>query len=121
MKKSLIAALGLIVLALPPATAPALAGDWMSGGDIKRELVDTEMSFRGRVSGKIIYLEDGKMRMVSSAGRQLFGEWRIDEDAGTLCSVFYMRRKARESCFRARHEGFGYRTDQGYQLMPLEF
>jgi hypothetical protein len=99
----------------------ASAADWMSAPDIKRELVDTELAFRGRVSGKVIYREDGRMRMVSSAGRQIFGEWRIDDDTGTLCSLFYTRRKGKESCFRTRHDGFGYRTDQGYRLMPLEF
>jgi hypothetical protein len=89
MKKSCIAALGLIVAGLPMAgnTGTASAADWMSAPDIKRELVDTELAFRGRVSGKVIYREDGRMRMVSSAGRQIFGEWRIDDEAGTLCSV----------------------------------
>jgi hypothetical protein len=97
------------------------AADWMSAPDIKRELVDTELAFRGRVSGKVIYREDGGMRMVSSAGRQIYGEWRIDDDTGSLCSLFYTRRQGKESCFRTRHDGFGYRTDQGYKLMPLEF
>lgn len=123
MKTSCIAALGLIVAGLPMAgtTGTASAADWMSAPDIKRELVDTELAFRGRVSGKVIYREDGGMRMVSSAGRQIYGEWRIDDDTGSLCSLFYTRRQGKESCFRTRHDGFGYRTDQGYKLMPLEF
>ena len=56
MNRSCIAALGLIVVmystAAPP---PAAAADWMSGGDIKRELLGTELAFRGRFSGRIIY------------------------------------------------------------------
>ena len=50
-----------------------------------------------------------------------WGKWGPDDEAGTLCSVFYTRRKGKESCFRTRHDGFGYRTDQGYKLMPLGF
>ena len=116
----LIALAGLAVPALAGAT-PASAADWMSAPDIKRELVDTELSFRGRYSGRIIYREDGGMRMIASSGKQLFGQWRIDEATGSLCSMFFTRRTAGESCFRTRHDGFGYRTDQGYRLMPLEF
>jgi hypothetical protein len=71
MKKSCIAALGLVVAGLPLAGPARRAADWMSAPDIKRELVDTELAFRGRVSGKVIYREDGGMRMVSSAGRQI--------------------------------------------------
>jgi hypothetical protein len=52
---------------------------------------------------------------------RFIGEWRIDDDTGSLCSLFYTRRQGKESCFRTRHDGFGYRTDQGYKLMPLEF
>ncbi len=122
MNRSCIAALGLIVVmystAAPP---PAAAADWMSGGDIKRELLGTELAFRGRFSGRIIYRADGRMRMVSANGKQVFGEWRIDDDTGSLCSQFYTRRKGKESCFRTRHDGLGYRTDQGYKLMPLQF
>jgi hypothetical protein len=46
MKKSCIAALGLVVAGLPLA-GPAGAADWMTAPDIKRELVDTELAFRG--------------------------------------------------------------------------
>lgn len=118
MKKFALIALALLV---SPAVQPAAAGDWMSAGDITREIVGTELSFKGRFSGKVIYDEDGVMRMVSSAGRQLYGQWRLDEETNSLCSKFRTRRAARESCFRTRHDGFGYRTDQGYKLMPLTF
>ena len=122
MKKSCIAALGLTVLGLSMnVPSPAIAADWMSAGDIKRELLGMELAFRGRFAGRILYRADGGMRMVSSSGKQLFGEWRIDNDTGSLCSQFYTRRKGKESCFRTRHDGFGYRTDQGYKLMPLQF
>ncbi len=117
----LIAFAGLAAAGLAAITAPASAAEWMSAPDIKRELVDTELSFRGRYSGRIIYRQDGGMRMVASSGRQLFGQWRIDEETGSLCSMFFTRRKAGESCFRTRHDGLGYRTDQGYRLMPLGF
>jgi hypothetical protein len=122
MKKPYIAALGLIVVSLPIAGGlPARAADWMSAPDIKRELLGTELAFRGRFSGRIIYRADGRMRMVAANGKQVFGEWRIDEDSGSLCSQFYTRRKGKESCFRTRHDGLGYLTDQGYKLMPLGF
>ena len=122
MKKSCFAALALTVLGLSmTAPPPAIAADWMSAGDIKRELLGTELAFRGQFTGRILYRADGGMRMVSSSGKQVFGEWRIDDDTGSLCSQFYTRRKGKESCFRTRHDGLGYRTDQGYKLMPLQF
>jgi hypothetical protein len=116
----LIALAGLAAPGLAAAT-PASAAEWMTAPDIKRELVDTELSFRGRFSGRIIYRQDGGMRMIASSGKQLFGQWRIDQETGSLCSVFFTLRKAKESCFRTRHDGLGYRTDQGYRLMPLGF
>ena len=33
----------------------------------------------------------------------------------------WKRKKRKEICYRTRHDGFGYRTDQGYKLMPLGF
>ena len=35
--------------------------------------------------------------------------------------TIFLRNKRREVCYRTRHDGFGYRTDQGYKLMPLGF
>jgi hypothetical protein len=117
----LIALAGLAAAGLAAVTTPASAADWMSAPDVKRELLGTELAFRGRFFGRIIYRADGRMRMVAANGEQVFGEWRIDEASGSLCSQFYTRRKGKESCFRTRHDGLGYLTDQGYKLMPLGF
>jgi hypothetical protein len=118
MKKSLLIALSVAASLLP---AKANAADWMSSADIMRELVGTELSFRGKRNGKIIYRKSGVMHMVSRKGRSVFGKWRIDEDSDSICSRVTQRKKAREFCYRTRHDGFGYRTDQGYKLMPLRF
>jgi hypothetical protein len=118
MKKSLLIALSAASVLLPQNV---LAADWMSGREIMKELVGQELSFRGKISGKIIYRRSGEMRMLSTKGRAVYGEWRIDEENGSLCSRLKQRRKAKEICYRTRHDGFGYRTDQGYKLMPLGF
>ena len=118
MKKSLLIVLSAASVMLPQNL---LAADWMSGRDIVKELVGRELSFRGKRKGKIIYRKSGEMRMLSTRGRAIYGKWRIDEDSGSLCSRFNMRRKRKEICYRTRHDGFGYRTDQGYKLMPLGF
>ena len=118
MKKSLLIALSAASVLLPHNV---LAADWMSGGEIMKELVGQEFSFRGRLSGKIIYRRSGEMRMLSTKGRVVYGEWRIDDENGSLCSRIKQRRQAKEICYRTRHDGFGYRTDQGYKLMPLGF
>lgn len=118
MKKSLLIALSAASLFLPHNV---LAADWMSGGEIMKELVGQELAFRGKLSGKIIYRKSGEMRMLSTKGRAVYGEWRIDEENGSLCSRIKQRRQAKEICYRTRHDGFGYRTDQGYKLMPLGF
>ncbi len=118
MKKSLLIVLSVVSVVLPQNL---LAADWMSGRDIVKELVGKELSFRGKRNGKIIYRKSGEMRMLSTRGRAIYGKWRIDEESGSLCSRFIQRRKRREICYRTRHEGFGYRTDQGYKLMPLGF
>ena len=118
MKKSLLIALSVTVLFLP---MQANAADWMSGRDIMRELVGTELAFRGKLNGKIIYRQSGEVQMLSGTGRSVYGKWRIDEETGALCSKLSQRTNKKEVCYRARHEGFGYRTDQGYKLMPLGF
>ncbi len=99
----------------------AQAADWMSGGDIMKELVGQELAFHGRLSGKIIYRKSGEMRMISSKGQPVYGKWRIDQEKGSLCSRIIQRKKRKEICYRTRHDGFGYRTDQGYKLMPIGF
>lgn len=118
MKKSLLIALSAATILLPHNV---LAADWMSGGEIMKELVGQELAFRGKLSGKIIYRKSGKMRMLSTKGRVVYGEWRIDEENGSLCSRIIQRKLGNEICYRTRHDGFGYRTDQGYKLMPLGF
>ena len=118
MKKSLLIALSAAAMLLPHNVS---AADWMSGGDIMKELVGQELAFRGRLSGKIIYRKSGEMRMLSTKGRVVYGEWRIDEESDSLCSRIKQRRESKEVCYRTRHDGFGYRTDQGYKLMPLGF
>jgi len=118
MNKSLLIAFSFACVLLPHK---AHAADWMSGHDIMKELVGQELSFRGRLSGSIIYRRSGEMRMISSKGQPVYGEWRIDEKNGSLCSRIKQRRQAKEICYRTRHDGFGYRTDQGYKLMPLGF
>jgi len=118
MKKSLLIALGLAGVLLPQKV---VAESWMSDGDIMKELVGMELSFRGRRSGKIIYRKSGEMRMVSANGRPVYGEWRIDEESDSICSRIIQRKQHKEVCYRTRHDGFGYRTDQGYKLMPLGF
>ncbi len=118
MNKSMLIALGAASMLLPQNVQ---AADWMSGGDIMKELVGRELSFRGRLSGQIIYRKSGEMRMISSKGRRVYGKWRINEENGSLCSRIIQRRERKEICYRTRHDGFGYRTDQGYKLMPLGF
>ena len=118
MKKSLLIAVSAASILLPHNV---LAADWMSAGEIMKELVDQELSFRGRLSGKIIYRKSGEMRMISAKGQPVYGKWRIDEENGSLCSRIIQRKKRKEICYRTRHDGFGYRTDQGYKLMPLGF
>jgi len=119
MKKFLLIGLSVVCVSLP-ATARA-ASEWMSSADIMRELVDQELSFRGKRSGKITYHKSGQMRMLSGKGRAIFGKWRIDGESDRICSRVTQRKTAREFCYRTRHDGFGYRTDQGYKLMPLRF
>ncbi len=106
-----------------PATAPqeVAVSQWMSSADIKREIVNTEFAFSGRFSGRVVYEAGGEMRMVSAEGRHIYGNWRIDPENGSLCSQFRQRRASRESCFKVSYDGLGYRTDQGYRLMPLGF
>ena len=118
MNKSLLIALGLASGVLPHG---AHAADWMSGSDIIKELVGRELSFRGKYTGTIIFRKSGEMRMISAKGQPIYGEWRIDEKNGSLCSRIIQRQKRREVCYRTRHDGLGYRTDQGYKLMPLGF
>jgi len=118
MKKSLLIALSAASVLLPHNV---LAADWMSGGEIMKELVGQELAFQGRLSGKIIYRKSGEMRMISARGQPVYGEWRIDEENGSLCSRIIQRKQRKEICYRTRHDGFGYRTDQGYKLMPLGF
>jgi hypothetical protein len=118
MNKSLLMTLGLASLALSQG---AYAADWMSGPDIIKELVGRELSFRGKYNGTIIYRKSGEMRMISARGQPIYGEWRIDDKSGSLCSRIIQRQKRREVCYRTRHDGLGYRTDQGYKLMPLGF
>ena len=118
MKKSLLIALSAASVLLPQNV---LAADWMSGSEIMKELVGQELAFRGKLSGKIIYRKSGEMRMLSTKGRVVYGEWRIDDESGSLCSRIKQRGQANEICYRTRHDGFGYRTDQGYKLMPLGF
>ena len=124
MKISALIAVGLLNTAAgSPATAPQdlAVSQWMSGSDIKRELVDTEFAFSGRFTGRVVYETGGEMRMVSAEGRPIYGSWRIDAESGSICSQFRQRRASRESCFRVSYDGLGYRTDQGYRLMPLGF
>lgn len=118
MKKSFLIALSITALYLP---SQATAADWMSGGDIMRELVGTELAFRGKRNGRIIYRESGEMLMLSRKGRAIYGKWRIDEESGSICSKVSRRSASKEVCYRTRHDGFGYRTDQGYKLMPMSF
>ena len=124
MKISALLTAGLLNAAAgSPATVPqeVAVPQWMSGDDIKRELVNTEFAFRGRFSGRVVYEASGEMRMVSAEGRHIYGNWRIDPESDRICSKFRQRRASRESCFRVSYEGLGYRTDQGYRLMPLGF
>ncbi len=118
MNKSLLIALSFASVLLPQK---AHAADWMSGHDIMKELVGHELAFRGRYNGRIIYRRSGEMRMISATGQPVYGKWRIDEENGSLCSRIIQRKKRKEICYRTRHDGFGYRTDQGYKLMPLGF
>jgi hypothetical protein len=118
MNKSLLIAMSVAML-VPPVKAGA--AEWMSSTDIMRELVGTELSFRGKRSGTIIYSESGEMRMQGRSGMPVFGKWRIDENSNSICARIFQRKIGKEVCYRTRHDGFGYRTDQGYKLMPLEF
>ena len=124
MKISALIAVGMLNTAAgSPAAVPqeVAVSQWMSGADIKRELVDMEFAFSGRFSGRVVYEKGGEMRMVSAEGRPVFGNWRLDAESGSICSQFRQRRASRETCFKVSYDGLGYRTDQGYRLMPLGF